>query len=323
MIITQTPYRISMFGGGSDHPVWFTQHVGSVVSFAINKYCYISLRELPPFFKHDYRVVYSKVETVNRVDEIIHPAVREAFKRYGDGFKFELQHHGDLPAQSGVGSSSAFAVGLIHAIRELKNESVSSKKLADEAIFFEQTILKETVGSQDQIACALGGINHLKFHKESWESFSLDVSEDYLKNFENNIILVYSGISRISSDVSKSLIDNLHLKENLMNRNVQMAIDYAEVIKNKGDLACTGELLRESWEIKKKLNPYAVTTQLDEFYNFGLACGADGGKILGAGGGGFFLFWVPPDKQPNFNYKMNNFIKVPVQISKTGSRRII
>ena len=176
MIITQTPYRISMFGGGSDHPAWFHEQPGCVISFAIDKYCYISLRELPPYFQHKFRVVYSRVETVEAVDQIIHPAVREAFKKYGQGSKLELQHHGDLPSQSGVGSSSAFAVGIINAIQILHNRPLPPHELANQAIEFEQVDLKETVGSQDQIACALGGMNFIEFYKDHWQSSPIDLS---------------------------------------------------------------------------------------------------------------------------------------------------
>ena len=312
MIITQTPYRISMFGGGSDHPEWFNSHEGSVVSFAIDKYCYISLRELPPYFKHKFRVVYSKVETVEEIDQIKHPAVREAFKKYGSGRNYELQHHGDLPAQSGVGSSSAFAVGLINAIKSINGQNLTESQLANEAIQFEQVDLNETVGSQDQIACAIGGFNYIKFNKSGWASEPLKISSTYLQSFQKNIVLVFSGISRLSSDISKSLIENFEKKEILMFRNIEMSSNFASLISNEGDLSIVGEMLRESWEIKQQLNPKAITYELNEFYTRALAQGADGGKILGAGGGGFFLFWVNPENQARFAKGMQDFIKVPI-----------
>ncbi len=312
-----------MFGGGSDHPKWYENYEGSVVSFAIDKYCYLSLRELPPYFNHNFRVVYSKVETVKEIDEIKHPAVREAFKKYGKGINFELQHHGDLPAQSGVGSSSAFAVGIINALKSMQGENLSSVELANEAIFFEQNDLKETVGSQDQVACAVGGLNYIKFNKVGWSYQPLKVSNEYLRAFENNVILVFSGISRISSDLSKSLIENLDKKESFMFRNISMATEFASLISKEGDLSSVGEMLKESWAIKKRLNPMAITSKLDEFYYLGLASGADGGKILGAGGGGFFLFWVKPENQARFTSAMKQFITVPIRISMTGSRRVV
>jgi D-glycero-alpha-D-manno-heptose-7-phosphate kinase len=323
MIITQTPYRISMFGGGSDHPKWYEKHEGAVVSFAIDKYCYLSLRELPPYFNHNFRIVYSKVETVKEVNEISHPAVREAFRKYGNGMNFELQHHGDLPAQSGVGSSSAFAVGIINALKSIQGENLSSVQLANEAILFEQIDLKETVGSQDQVACAVGGLNYIKFNKSGWTYKPINVSNEYLGAFQNNIILVFSGISRISSDLSKSLIDNLEKKEEFMFRNISMSADFASLISNEGDLSLIGDMLKESWALKKQLNPMAITSKLDEFYDLGLASGAEGGKILGAGGGGFFLFWVKPENQARFTTAMKGFITAPIRISMTGSRRVV
>lgn len=312
-----------MFGGGSDHPSWFKRYEGSVVSFAIDKYCYISLRELPPYFDHKFRIVYSKVETVKAIDQIKHPAVREAFRKYGSGRNYELQHHGDLPAQSGVGSSSAFAVGLINAINSINSKHLTQVQLANEAIRFEQEDLKETVGSQDQVACAIGGLNYIKFNKTGWTSETLKASIKYLESFQKNITLVFSGISRLSSDISKSLIENLEQKEELMFKNIEMSASFANLISNEGDINNIGEMLRESWEIKRKLNPKAITLGLNDFYEHGLACGADGGKILGAGGGGFFLFWVSPENQAKFAAGMRDFITVPVQISMTGSRIIV
>ncbi len=312
-----------MFGGGSDHPNWFNNHEGSVVSFAIDKYCYISLRELPPFFKHNFRIVYSKVETVEELDQIKHPAVREAFRKYGYGRNYELQHHGDLPAQSGVGSSSAFAVGIINAINSINGTNLTDVQLANEAIEFEQIVLKETVGSQDQVACAIGGLNYIKFNKSGWKSEPISVSKSYLDSFQQNIVLVFSGISRMSSDVSKSLLENLEKKEELMFRNVEMSSTFAKLISCEGDLNKIGEMLKESWEIKRQLNPKAITNELNEFYARALVHGADGGKILGAGGGGFFLFWVNPENQARFSKGMEDFIRVPIKISMTGSRIIV
>jgi D-glycero-alpha-D-manno-heptose-7-phosphate kinase len=311
-----------MFGGGSDHPAWFNTNEGCVISFAIDKYCYISLRELPPYFKHSYRVVYSKVETVESVEQIVHPAVREAFKKFGSGLKFELQHHGDLPAQSGVGSSSAFAVGLINALKIIKNEILKPAELANEAIHFEQIDLKETVGYQDQIACAIGGMNFIEFGYSSWQNQPILMSKRFTECFEASIVLVYSGISRISSDISRTLVENMPNVEKLMIRNVELAKEYNKLILSEGDLSITGEMLKESWKIKKQLNPSSITSRLEEFYELGLISGADGAKILGAGGGGFFLFWVAQDRREEFNHKMSNFIRVPVKISKTGSRII-
>lgn len=324
MIITRTPYRVSMFGGGTDHPKWFNENSGAVVSFSIDKYSYITLRELPPFFPHKFRVAYSKVETTDNANQILHPAVREAFMKYAHGLKLELHHHGDLPAKSGVGSSSAFAVGLIKSLYSLNEKDVDSYTLANEAIHFEQIDLSETVGSQDQIACALGGINHIEFHPTNlWKVNKIKLDLEYIKNIESRIVLIYSGIPRFSSDVSKGLLDKIETKSQLMNRTKDLANEFRELLVSEGDLSLVSEMLKESWSIKKSLNSFSVTPQLDNFYKSALAKGARAGKVLGAGGGGFFLFWVDPENREKFIEKMAPAVYVPISISFEGSTRIL
>ena len=324
MIITRTPYRVSMFGGGTDHPKWFNENGGSVVSFSIDKYCYITLRELPPFFSHKFRIAYSKVETTDSVEQILHPAVREAFKKYASGSKLELHHHGDLPAQSGVGSSSAFAVGLIKSLYAINGKDIDGYRLADEAIDFEQKDLLETVGSQDQIACALGGINQIQFNsKNVWKINKIKLDSEYIKGIESRIVLIYSGISRFSSDISKGLLDNLETKSQLMNRTKDLADEFNKLLTMKGDLNLVSDMLKESWSIKKDLNPFSITPELDSFYQSALLKGAQAGKVLGAGGGGFFLFWVDPENRDSFIKKMSPLVYVPISISFEGSTRIL
>ena len=324
MIITRTPYRVSMFGGGTDHPKWFSQNGGSVVSFSIDKYSYITLRELPQFFSHKFRVAYSKVETTDNAEQILHPAIREAFIKYASEFKLELHHHGDLPAQSGVGSSSAFTVGLIKSLYAIKGKEIDNYRLAEEAIDFEQSDLRETVGSQDQIACALGGINYIEFNSNSmWEVHSINLDSEYLKDIESRIVLIYSGIPRFSSDISKGLLDKLETKSKLMNRTKVLADEFNELLMTEGDLDLVSEMLKESWLIKKDLNPFSITPELDNFYQSALLKGARAGKILGAGGGGFFLFWVDPEDRENFIQKMSPLVYVPISISFEGSTRIL
>jgi len=324
MIITRTPYRVSMFGGGTDHPKWFRQNGGSVVSFSIDKYSYITLRELPPFFSHKFRVAYSKVETTDSAEQIVHPAVREAFIKYASEIKLELHHHGDLPAQSGVGSSSAFAVGLIKSLYAINGKEIDNYRLAEEAIKFEQIDLLETVGSQDQIACALGGINYIEFNSNSmWEVQSINLDSEYLKDIESRIVLIYSGIPRFSSDISKGLLDKLETKSKGMNRTKELADEFNKLLMLKGDLGLVSEMLKESWSIKKDLNPFSISQEIDNFYQSALLKGAKAGKILGAGGGGFFLFWVDPEKRESFIQKMSPLVYVPISISFEGSTRIL
>jgi len=313
-----------MFGGGTDHPKWFSQNGGSVVSFSIDKYSYITLRELPEFFSHKFRVAYSKVETTDYAEQILHPAIREAFIKYANKFKLELHHHGDLPARSGVGSSSAFAVGLIKSLYAINGKEIDNYSLAEEAINFEQRDLHETVGSQDQIACALGGINYIKFDSNSmWKVQGINLDSKYLKDIESRIVLIYSGIPRFSSDISKGLLDNLETKSKLMNRTKVLADEFNELLVTKGDLDLVSEMLKEGWSIKKNLNPFSITPELDNFYKSALLKGARAGKILGAGGGGFFLFWVDPEDRESFIEKMYPLVYVPVSISFEGSVRIL
>ena len=290
-----------MFGGGTDHPRWFNENGGSVVSFSFDKYSYITLRELPPFFSHRFRVAYSKVEATSSAEQISHPAVREGFLKYANEFNLELHHHGDLPAQSGVGSSSAFAVGLIKSLYAMKGKNINSHDLANEAICFEQKILLENVGSQDQIACAVGGINFIEFRSnDTWEISKINLSSEYIANFESRIVLIYSGISRFSSDVSRGLLNKLETKSLLMNRTRELANEFNRLLVAEGDLSLVSDMLEESWFIKRELNPFSITSELDSFYQSALQKGAKAGKILGAGGGGFFLFWVDPNDRASF-----------------------
>ena len=324
MIITRTPYRVSIFGGGTDHPKWFNRYGGSVVSFAINKYSYITLRELPPFFAHKFRVSYSRVETTQSAEEILHPAIREGFIKYASGIKLELHHHGDLPAQSGVGSSSAFAVGLIKSLYAINGKELDNHRLAEEAISFEQNDLMENVGSQDQIACAIGGINYIEFNSNIvWKNYPINLGSRYLKDIESRIVLIYSGIPRYSSDISKGLLDKLETKSKLMNRTKDLADEFNKLLTTEGDLDLVTDMLKESWLIKKNLNPLSITQRLDDFYNLALQKGANAGKVLGAGGGGFFLFWVDPEHRETFIKKMSPFVYVPVSICFEGSTRIL
>lgn len=251
MIITQTPYRISLFGGGSDYPAWYLNHGGRVLSFSIDKYCYVSVRQLPPFFQHKIRVSYSKVETVDHYSQIQHPAVREALRIYCPNEGLEIQHHGDLPAQSGVGSSSAFAVGLLNGVHRLNGLLLENSELAQMAIDFEQNELKENVGSQDQIACALGGINVIDFEKNGqWTSQKPDLTESQIKAINEYLYVVFTGVHRFSSDVSVQLLDSFKSNNKLMDRNVELVKDALDIFKYESDFSGIGELLNESWAIK-------------------------------------------------------------------------
>lgn len=323
MIITKTPYRISLFGGGTDYPAWYLENGGSVLSFTIDKYSYISLRELPPFFEHKFRVSYSINELVSNSSEIKHPAVREAFKKFAPELNLELLHHGDLPARSGIGSSSAFSVGLIKSIYALKDIEILPDELANLAIDFEQKILNENVGSQDQIACSLGGINFIEFGPGPyWKNESLTLLNSYINRIEQSMLLVYTGVSRLSSDVSEGLLSNLSSKKSEMNRNIDLALECKRIFQTEGDLSIIGQMLDESWSLKQRINPKSMNSVLQEIYTKAVNSGSLGGKILGAGGGGFFLFWVNPEFRDSFIQNMKDFITVPIRIVNHGSKRI-
>jgi D-glycero-alpha-D-manno-heptose-7-phosphate kinase len=321
MIITRTPYRISLFGGGSDHPAWFKEHGGKVISFTIDKYCYLTARILPPFFEHNYRIAYSIVEMVKNFNDIRHPVIRESIRKYAPNSMLEIHHHGDLPARSGVGSSSAFTVGVIHALLELQNQPVTSRVLADLSIEMEQEILKENVGWQDQIACAVGGLNYLEFTKDrTWKKEALETSKDYRNALESRLVLVYTGISRNSSDVSLGLLRNLPTKIFEMNELMSFVDICHEHLKKNLNLDIIGELLDESWKLKKLINDQSTTPELDQVYSEGKKAGAIGGKVIGAGGGGFFLFWLREGKAEEFKERFTKGTLVPVRLSFGGSK---
>lgn len=321
MIITRTPYRISLFGGGSDLPIWYKNNDGLVVSFSINKYCYIFCRELPPFFDYNYRLTYSKVETVLKIDDIMHPALREAIRHHTDPkIRLEIQHHGDLPARSGVGSSSAFAVGLISALSSLDNKELTKYDLASKAIDLEQIHIAETVGSQDQIACSFGGFNSIRFSPGgSWKIDSLRIDRQRLNAIEDRCYLVYSQIARFSSEISKGLVNEFEKKHDNLLKTVNLAEQSLNILESNTDLDEIGELLNEGWELKKELNPFSTNNTIKTFIENGKANGALGAKVLGAGGGGFILFWLKEGDKERFRNKFKMGVQVPFKIEFEGS----
>jgi D-glycero-alpha-D-manno-heptose-7-phosphate kinase len=324
MIITRTPYRVSLFGGGSDFPNWYLNNLGKVISFTINKYCYISARELPPFFEHDYRVSYSKVETAKKIDDIRHPAFREIIRKYGRERKYEIHHHGDLPAKSGVGSSSAFAVGLINALSKFEENDLTSLQIANAAIEMEQKILQEIVGSQDQIACAVGGINEISFGPGvEWVNRPITLPDTTVQEIENSSVLIFSGIQRVSSKISEHLLINLDNSSQYLERNVELVDECIKVLEAGKSLLEIGSLLNESWRIKRTINPMSTTTFIDDFFDKAMKCGAVGGKILGAGGGGFSLFWVDPNNRERFLRDFDLGVEVPFRIDFQGTTCVL
>mgnify|MGYP001587387443 FL=1 len=322
MIITRTPFRISFFGGGSDYPIHFENHGGSVLSTTIDKYCYISVRYLPPFFEHKSRIVWSKLESVKHHDEIQHPSAREILKFLNIDKGVEIHHDADLPARSGLGSSSSFSVGLIHALNALNGKIITKRQLALDAVYIEQEKLKENVGCQDQTAAAFGGFNKIEFgghHKIAVHPISL--SSGKLNLLQNNLMLFFTGLARTASEVAEEQIKNTRNKEYEIKSMAKM-VDEAINILNSGDIEDFGKLLHESWQIKKSLSSQISNSSIDEIYEAGLKSGAIGGKLLGAGNGGFILFFVKPELQNQVKEKLKNLLYVPFKFENLGSQII-
>lgn len=323
MIISRTPFRVSFFGGGTDYPDWYLYNGGSVLATAIDKYCYISCRYLPPFFEHRIRLVYSVVENCRNRDEIRHPSVRETLKFLDINRGIEIHHDGDLPARSGMGSSSAFTVGLLHALYALQGRMPNKKQLALESIYIEQSLIKETVGSQDQVSTAYGKLNRIDFFTNGdIEVKPLTLPKDLLKNLDNHLMLFYTGIMRTASDIAKSYVDDIHNKEDMLKVMHQMVDEGISILHNNSDITDFGRLMHEAWQVKKKLSNKVTNPSVDELYELARRNGALGGKITGAGGGGFLLLFVPPDKQPKVREALGGLIHVPFRFDVCGSQVI-
>lgn len=325
MIISKTPFRISFFGGGSDLPNWYKKFGGSIISTTIDKYCYISLRELPPFFQHKHRIVYSKVENIIKIKDIKHPAVRAIFTKYKVKNGLEMHHDGDLPARSGLGTSSSFCVGLINTLYALNKEFISQKELANEAIYVEQKLLKETVGVQDQIAAAFGGFNRINIFKDgTFEVEPITISLQRLKLLQNNLLLFFTGISRYSSDISKDFV--LNNSKNISNiSKIISFVDEAQsiLVNQKMNLDDFGLLLNDSWMIKKQLSESISNEYIDEIYSKAINAGALGGKILGAGGGGFILFYANQSQHKKIRSVLKSLVEVPFMFENSGSNIVL
>lgn len=321
MIISRTPFRISFFGGGTDYPGWYREHGGQVLSTSIDKYCYISLRYLPPFFQHRIRVVYSKIENVRKVEDIMHPAVRECLKYLDFDQNCEIHHDGDLPARSGMGSSSSFTVGLLHALYGLMGRMPSKARLAKDAIAVEQDWIKETVGSQDQCAAAHGGFNHIIFHKNGdIEVRPMTIAVDRIAELNDNLMLFYTGIMRTASDVAQSYVEDLAAKHELLRKMEALAPEAVELLQSPACICKFGEMLDHAWRLKRGLSGKVSNPVVDELYDRARKNGAVGGKITGAGGGGFLLLFVPPTSQNRVRAALKDLLHVPFRFEHYGSQ---
>lgn len=324
MIISRTPFRLSLFGGGTDYPAWYTKHGGAVLSTTIDKYCYITCRYLPPFFAHRFRLVYSRIEDCQTVDEICHPVVRVAARHLGLESGLEIHHDGDLPARSGMGSSSAFTVGLLNALHALLGQLRSRDELAREAIHIEQNLLQETVGCQDQVITAFGGLNHICFPASG--DFSVrpvTVKAARLQMLQAHLMLIYTGVDRIASVVAGSYVKDLDEAKRRQLRLVRDMVDEATgILHGDGDLTPLGALLHEAWEAKRSLSATVSTPDIDAMYEAARRAGALGGKLTGAGGGGFMLLFVPPGRQRAVREALRHNLHVPFRFESAGSRII-
>ena len=321
MIISKTPYRISFFGGGSDYPEWYNTYKGTVISSSINKYLYISFRKLPNFFTHKYRIVWSKIENVKKIDQIQHKVIKHLLKINNINDGLEIHYDGDLPARSGMGSSSSFVVGCLNSFLKLKNKKINKFNLANNAINFEQNILKENVGSQDQVAAAYGGFNRIDFYKNNFKIKKIKSSKN-LKILEKNLMLIYTNINRTAHNVAGTYVKKLkNEKKNYIDELICHANE-AEKILEKGNIDDFGKLLHSSWILKKKLSKSISNNKIDELYDFAMKNGAYGGKILGAGAGGFLLFYIKNKDKKKLLKKNKKIIEVPFEFSNKGSEII-
>lgn len=325
MIISRTPFRISLFGGGSDYPAWYRKHGGAVVGFTIDKYCYITLRTLPPFFEHKHRIAYSKVETVNEIAEIQHPAVRAVLSEMGVSSGVEIHHDGDLPARSGMGSSSSFTVGLINTLLAKQGKMATKKQLAQEAIRIEQKVIGENVGSQDQVWAAYGGLNRITFlQDDSFDVAPLIIPVERRRELLGSLMLVFTGFSRYADKIAAKQIANLGNREAHIHKMVAMVDEAVSIMGSDGNqLDELGHLLHDSWCLKRELADAVTTPEIDEIYQAAMDAGAIGGKLLGAGGGGFMLFYVKPHMQAKVKERLKSLIHVDFDMDNSGSKIVV
>ncbi len=322
MIITRTPFRMSFFGGGTDMETFFKENGGAVISTTFDKYCYVNVRHLPHFFDWNTELTYSKIEKVSDVDEINHPAIRNAMKML-DMHEIRLTYEADLPARSGLGTSSSFAVGMLNAFYALKGKYADKKKLADEAIYLERVLCDEAGGWQDQIAAAYGGFNRINFNSDGYEVLPVIISPERKRQLNNNLLMFFTGFTRFSAAVQQA--NNLGAKDKKSQlREMLSLVDDAEKVltDNNSDLDDFGRLLDHTWRLKRQTGSAVSTDSIDTLYAKGIEAGAIGGKLLGAGGGGFLVFYVQPDKHNSVKKAMKDLMYIPFEFENGGTRVI-
>jgi D-glycero-alpha-D-manno-heptose-7-phosphate kinase len=322
MIITRTPFRISFFGGGTDYPNFYKEHGGAVLSTTINKYCYITCRYLPPYFDHKFRIRYTKREETQTVDEIVHPSARECLRYMGIEKGVEIVHTGDIPAMSGIGSSSSFTVGLLNSLYALKGKVATKRQLAFDAIHVEQDLIGEPVGSQDQTAAAFGGFNRIEFggRKDGIFVQPIPIDGETMEYLQGRLLFYFTGFPRYASEVAREQIKNTSSNINellLMKEMVDEALDILSGPVERIDEF--GRLLHESWMLKRTLTKLVSNDSIDQMYEAAISAGATGGKLCGAGGGGFLLLYVSPEKQDAVKAALKDLLLVPFRFENLGT----
>lgn len=319
MIITQTPFRISFFGGGTDYEGFYKEHGGSVISTSFDKYCYVTVKHLPRVFDYVNQVVYGIIERTKTVDEIKHPAVREAMK-YLDMKELIVVYDADLPARSGLGSSSSFAVGMLNAFYCLKGKYADKKKLADDAIYLERVLCKESGGIQDQIAASFGGFNRIDFDEDGYHVKPIIISKERKNMLNENLMLFFTGFSRYSSEIAVSQEKTIADKTKELLEMKSLVDEAEKIVTSKTDMNEFGKLLDYAWKLKRGLTDKISNDEINRLYERGIKAGALGGKLLGAGGGGFMMFYVEKDKQESVKNELKELLYVPFQFENQGTR---
>ena len=322
MIITQTPFRMSFFGGGTDFSGFYNEHGGAVISTTFDKYCYVTVRHLPPFFDYKTHLTYSKEEKVNSYEEIQHPAIRNAMQ-WLDMHEIRLTYESDLPARSGLGTSSSFAVGMIEAFYAIKGKYADKKKLADDAIYLERVLCNEAGGIQDQIAASFGGFNRINFSSDGYTVKPVIINPERKKKLNDRLMLFFTGFSRFSSDIQKGTEKSMKDKTAQLLEMYSLVDDAEKILTNKNsDLDDFGKLLDYTWKLKRGISGGISTNSIDEQYERAIKAGALGGKLLGAGGGGFLLFYVPEEKQQAVKDALHDQMHVPFNFENDGTKVI-
>ncbi len=322
MIITKTPFRMSFFGGGTDMEEFFRQYGGAVLSTTFDKYCYVNVRHLPRFFDYTTELSYSKTERVTDIEDIEHPAIRNAMKML-DMHEIRLTYEADLPARSGLGTSSSFAVGMLNAFYALKGKYVDKKRLADEAIYLERVLCAEAGGWQDQIAASFGGFNRINFSADGYEVMPVIISPERKRRLNDNLLMFFTGFTRFSSDVQKANKQGYHDKTAELKEMLSLVDDAERVLTDKtADLDDFGRLLDHTWKLKRQTGAAISTDSIDALYSKGIAAGALGGKLLGAGGGGFLVFYVQPEYRESVMKAMSDLLYIPFRFEDGGTRVI-